>query len=114
MLVIAASLMLTACGSSGSAVGFWVIEKVTAGDVEMNSDDAKSFGLTAVGSLKLQKSGKCEVKLLGEEYSGKWKQAKDGTITVKYDDDTTLTGSINDKGVMKLTDPQGTEYVLSK
>ena len=98
MLMITASLMLTACGSSSSAVGFWVIEKVTAGDVEMNADDAKSFGLTAVGSLKLQK----------------WKQAKDGTITVKYDDDTTLKGSIDDKGVMKLSDPQGTEYVLSK
>lgn len=114
MIVVTAALAMTACSSSGSPVGFWVIDKVTADDVEMNAEDAKSIGLTAVGSVKLQKSGGCELKLLGEEYTGKWELAKDGTITIKYDEEMTLTGKVNDKGVMKLTDPQGTEYELSK
>ena len=112
--VILSAVTLTACGSHDSAVGFWIIQKVTAEDVVMSEEDAKSFGLTAVGSLKLQKSDICQLNLLGEEYSGTWKRAGDGTITVKIDEEMTLTGSVDDDGVMQLTDPQGTEYILSK
>ena len=113
-LMLCAVMTLTACGSHDSAVGFWIIQKVTAEDVVMSEEDAKSFGLTAVGSLKLQKSGICQLNLLGEEYSDTWKRAGDGTITVKIDEEMTLTGSVDDDGVMQLTDPQGTEYILSK
>lgn len=113
MTAAAAMVVFTAC-SDDSAVGFWIVEKVTAGDVVMNSQDAESIGLNAVGTIKLQKSGNCELNLLGEESKGKWKQAKDGTITISYGDKQTLTGSINDKGVMTLNDPQGAEYVLKK
>ena len=106
-------LTLSAC-SSDPAVGFWIVDKVSAGGVVMNEQDAESIGLNAVGTLKLQKSGKCHVNLLGEESDGKWTKAADGTITVAYGDNLTLTGAIDEKGVMTLTDPQGTEYILSK
>ena len=113
MTAAAVMVVFTAC-SDDSAVGFWIVEKVSAGDVVMNEKDAESIGLNAVGTIKLQKSGKCELNLLGEETKGKWEQAKDGTITIKYGDKQTLTGSINDKGVMTLNDPQGAEYILKK
>ena len=112
-VTVLGALVLTAC-SDNEAVGFWIVDKVTAGGVVMNEKDAESIGLNAVGTVKLQKSGKCEVNLLGEESKGKWTQAKDGTITVKCGNQLTLTGSIDDKGVLTLVDPQGAEYVLSK
>lgn len=113
VLTIAGSIVFTAC-SSDPAVGFWIVEKVTAGDVVMNEEDAQSIGLNAVGTIKLQKSGNCEVNLLGEETTGTWTVAEDGTLTITYDGEMTLTGSIDENNVMTLTDPQGAEYVLSK
>lgn len=80
----------------------------------MSGQDAESIGLSAIGTIKLQKSGKCEVNLLGEEATGTWEQAKDGTITISYGDSLSLSGTIDDKGVMTLSDPQGAEYKLSK
>ena len=112
-MAIAGTLVFTAC-SSNPAVGFWIVDKVTAGDVVMNEEDAKSIGLNAIGTVKLQKSGNCEVNLLGEDAEGKWSQAEDGTITVTYGEDLTLTGSIGEDGTMTLLDPQGSEYILSK
>jgi hypothetical protein len=112
-MAVAGTIVFTAC-SSDPAVGFWVVNQVTAGDVVMNEKDAQSIGLSAVGTIKLQKSGNCEVVLLGEETAGKWEKAADGTITVTYGENLTLTGSIDDEGVMTLLDPQGAEYVLSK
>lgn len=113
MTAAATMVVFTAC-SDDSAVGFWIVQKVTAGEVVMNEQDAESIGLNAVGTIKLQKSGKCELNLLGEETKGKWGKAKDGTITINYGDKQSLTGSINDKGIMTLTDPQGAEYILAK
>ena len=115
ILMTAAAIMVvfTAC-SDDSAVGFWIVQKVTAGDVVMNEQDAESIGLNAVGTIKLQKSGNCEINLLGEEATGKWEKAKDCTITINYGDKQSLSGSIDDKGVMTLTDPQGAEYILAK
>ena len=112
--LLLAGMMLSACSKSDPAVGFWIVQKVTAGDVVMNEEDAESIGLTAVGTIKLQKSGSCELNLLGEEAEGTWEKAKDGTITVKYGEDQMLTGSIDDEGIMTLTDPQGAEYTLAK
>lgn len=113
VIAVVGGLTLTAC-SQNQAIGFWIVEKVTAGNVEMNEQDAASIGLNAVGTVKLQKSGKCEVNLLGEEAQGTWTQAQDGKITINYGKDLTLSGSIDDNGVMTLTDPQGAEYVLEK
>ena len=115
ILMTAAAIMVvfTAC-SDDSAVGFWIVQKVTAGDVVMNEQDAESIGLNAVGTIKLQKSGGCELNLLGEESEGTWEKAKDGTITIKYGEDQALTGSIDDEGIMTLKDAQGAEYTLAK
>jgi len=113
-VVLTAAIAMTACSQASPVVGFWVINNVKAGDVVMDAKDAESIGLTAIGTVKLQKSGKCELELLGEASEGTWEQAKDGTITIKYGNDLTLTGSIDDKGIMTLEDPQGTEYSLSK
>ena len=52
--------------------------------------------------------------LAAEEYAGVYASDGFGTITISYGDKQTLTGSINDKGVMTLNDPQGAEYVLKK
>ncbi len=112
--LLLAGMMLSACSNSDPAVGFWIIQKVTAGDVVMNDEDAESIGLTAVGTIKLQKSGGCELNLLGEESEGTWEKAKDGTITIKYGEDQALTGSIDDEGIMTLKDAQGAEYTLAK
>ena len=113
-VVLTAAIAMTACSQASPVVGFWVINNVKAGDVMMDAKDAESIGLTAIGTVKLQKSGKCELDLLGEESKGTWKQADDGTITIKYGDDLTLSGTVDDKGIMTLKDPQGTEYSLSK
>ena len=114
ILVGSAAVLFTACSNDNPAIGFWIVDKVTAGEVVMNETDAKSIGLNAVGTIKLQKSGNCEVVLLGEEAEGKWKQASDGTITITYGDNQTLTGSIDKDEVMTLLDPQGSEYILTK
>ena len=82
MTAAATMVVFTAC-SDDSAVGFWIVQKVTAGEVVMNEQDAESIGLNAVGTIKLQKSGTCELNLLGEETKGKWGKAKDGTITIR-------------------------------
>lgn len=113
MISVLGGLTLTAC-SQDSAIGFWIIEKVTAGDVVMTEQDASSIGLNAVGTIKLQKSGKCELNILGEESEGTWEKDKNGTITINYGKGQTLSGKINKKGKMKLTDPQGAEYILEK
>lgn len=114
LITAAAGIFVFAACSGNPAVGFWIVDEVTAGDVVMNQKDAQSVGYNAVGTVKLQKSGKCEIVLLGEETTGKWNQASDGTITINHGDKQTLTGSINEDGIMTLVDPQGTEYVLSK
>ena len=104
--------ILTSCGSG--PVGFWKVDEVTAGDVVMTDDDASSIGLNAIGTVKLQKSGSCEVTMLGEESEGTWEQAEDGTITISYGEGLSLTGTIDEEGVMTLSDQQGSEYKLSK
>ena len=112
IILLLACTLLSAC--SKGPVGFWKVTEAKAGDVLMTEEDAKSMGLSAVGTFKLNKSGDCEIELLGVEYTGEWKEAEDGSITVKYDKERVLTGSINDEGVMSLKDNEGTEYKLSK
>ena len=113
-LVIVLCLALTSCSGSDAAVGYWIVNHAVAGEVVMDEQDAASIGLPAVGTVKLQKSGNCEVVLIGEEHTGTWNYSNDGEITIICEDDFTLTGSIDDEGVMTLTDVQGSEYKLSK
>ena len=112
MMIAVTPLLLAGCDDG--PVGFWKVDEVTAGDVTMTDEDAKSIGLNAVGTVKLQKSGNCVVVLLGEENEGTWAEADDGMITVEYGDEMVLTGSIDEDGVMTLSDDQGAEYKLSK
>jgi predicted small lipoprotein YifL len=115
--IIISCMMLALAGCGGGPVGYWMIDKVVAGDVTMTQEDASSIGMATVGAIKLQKSGNCVVELLGNEYEGTWTQDDDGTLTVtyKYDtEDLVLTGSIDDEGIMVLKDDQGQEYYLSK
>lgn len=112
MMLCISTAVMTACG--GGPVGFWQIDEVNAGDVVMTEDDAESFGIATIGSVKLQKSGKCVVTIIGEEQEGTWEQAEDGTITINYGDNMTMTGSIGEDNIMTLTDTQGSEYKLSK
>lgn len=113
--VIITCMMLLMVGCGSGPVGYWQIEQVTAGELVMTQEDASSFGMATVGAIKLQKSGACVVKLLGDEFEGTWEEDSDGTITVTYgDDNLVLTGSIDEEGVMTLTDDQGQEYLLKK
>ena len=112
---VIAIMVFVLAGCDNGPVGYWQIEKVTAGDIVMKQEDASSIGMATVGAIKLQKSGNCEVELLGEESTGTWTQDDDGSLTITYgDENLVLTGSIDDEGVMTLADDQGQEYVLSK
>lgn len=112
MLTLCMLFTLVGCGSG--PVGYWKIDTVEAGEVTMGIEDAKSIGLPMVGAVKLQKSGNCEVTLLGEESKGTWEQAEDGTITVNTENDAVYTGSIGEDKVMTLSDAQGVKYTLEK
>ena len=113
--ILIACMIFALAGCSSTPVGYWQIEKVVAGDVVMTQEDASSIGLSAVGAIKLQKSGNCVVELLGDESEGTWTQDENGEITVTYgDENLVLKGSIDEEGVMKLTDDQGQEYILQK
>lgn len=113
MILSVAACLFTACSGS-PAIGFWTIDEVTAGEVVMTEDDANNLGMSVVGSVKLQKSGVCKVTFLDVEEEGTWTEAEDGTLTIKYGEDQVLTGSIDEEGLMHLTDPQGAQYKLSK
>lgn len=104
--------LLASCGKG--PVGFWKIDEASAGDVVMTKDDAGSLGLNAIGTVKLQKSGNCEVTMLGETSAGTWEQAEDGTITISYGEDNKLSGTIGEDGIMSLADEHGSAYKLSK
>lgn len=114
VVVLALCMLFTFVGCGSGPVGYWKIETIEAGEVTMGIDDAKSIGLSMVGAVKLQKSGKCVVTLLGEESNGTWEQADDGTITVNAENDAVYTGSIGEDKVMTLTDVQGVKYTLKK
>ena len=98
---------------TGTSARYSLWMTVVSAALQMEQD-AQSLGLTSIGTIKLQKSGKCELDLLGEKSEGTWKQAKDGKIEIQYGDDLKLTGSVDDEGIMTLQDPQGAEYKLKK
>ena len=57
VLLMMSGLLLSSCSKDDPAVGYWIVQKVAAGDVVMKEEDAESIGLSAVGTIKLQKSG---------------------------------------------------------
>lgn len=106
-------MILTMTGCKGS-VGYWQIQEITAGNITMTQKDVSEMGLDRAGSLKLQKSGKCVVNILGDEMEGQWTEAEDGTISIVYGDDQKGSAVIAEDGIMTFTDSQGTEYKLEK
>jgi hypothetical protein len=112
--VIVICMIVSLAGCAKGPVGYWKVTKIVAGDVVMSEEDAGTLGLTMLGSVKLQKSGKCEVVLLGEESEGEWTQDDDGTIKVTWGTNKEMSGKIMDAGNMKLQDTQGSVYTLEK
>lgn len=110
-------VLLYSIKNSDSPVGYWVIKEGTSGGVTMTEQDAEAIGLNEVGSLRLDKSGDCKVVLLGEEFEGKWTSDDNGTITISYGDEKTLTATIDENGVMTALSEQEDspmEYTLEK
>jgi hypothetical protein len=55
------------------------------------------------------------IDIMGAETEGTWYQTSDGTIEINANDGSmTMSGAINEDGVMTLTDNAGAEYKLSK
>ena len=107
-------LMAVSCGGD-DPVGYWQISEFTTGDTVMTEADLETYGLASLGAVKLQKSGNCVVDILGSENEGTWFQSSDGTIEINYNDGSmTFKGSIDEDGVMTLTDSHDAVYTLSK
>ena len=84
----------------------------------MNQQEITDMGLD-VGYIKLNKSGSCELNLLGDEYEGTWTgsgegASKDNKLTFKYGNDLTATATFDENKVMTFTDSQGAIYTLNK
>lgn len=107
-------ILVLSIKNSSSPVGYWVIKEGASSGVTMTQEDAEALGLNEVGSIRLDKSGDCEVTILGDEYKGKWTRDDDGNITITYDGDKTLTATIDDEGIMKAHDELMMEYTLEK
>lgn len=110
-IVFLTMLIMTACKGS---VGYWQIQEITAGNITMTQEEVAEMGLDKAGFLKLQKSGKCVVNILGDEMEGQWTETEDGTISIVYGDNQKGSAVIAEDGIMTFTDSQGTEYKLKK
>ena len=109
------AVLLVSTKASDSPVGYWIIEEGTSSGVTMTQEDAEAMGLNEVGSFKLDKSGDCEITILGEESTGKWTAADDGTITIDCGEEKTFTATIDEEGVMTAKDDtMMVEYKLEK
>lgn len=109
------AVLLVSTKASDSPVGYWIIKEGTSGGVTMSQEDAEALGLNEVGSMRLDKSGDCEVTILGEESKGKWTAGDDGTITIDCGEEKTFTATIDEEGVMTAKDDtMMVEYKLEK
>lgn len=100
--------------NSSSPVGYWIIKQSASSEVTMTEEDAKAMGLNEIGSVRLDKSGDCRIVILNDEYEGKWTSDDNGTITISYGEEQTLTATINEEGVMTAQDNAMIEYTLEK
>jgi hypothetical protein len=109
LILCVVMIMAASCGSG--PVGYWQISEFTTGDTVMTEADVETYGLASLGAVKLQKSGNCVIDIMGAETEGTWYQTSDGTIEINANDGSmTMSGAINDDGVMTLTDNAGAEY----
>lgn len=106
-------MMLTACEGEDAYIGKWTINEISAGDITMTADDIQDMGLSA-GFVKLQKSGKAVINLLGDESEGTWEMNEDGTaVVVNYGDDQVGNVTLEEK-VLTLEDSQGSIYKATR
>lgn len=79
----------------------------------MDADELADMGLQSAGYIKLNKSGSCELDLLGDQFEGTWEMNDDGGITIKYGSDNEGAATKSGK-TLNFTDAQGNEYELEK
>lgn len=99
--------------NSDAAVGYWKIKEVSVFGTVMTEKDAEKIGLSEIGYIRLNRSGSCTLALLGREYEGSWTEADDGTLTIRYGEDKTITAVIKE-GVMTAEDGSSAQYKLEK
>ena len=117
-LLVIGIMIFTLASCDMAVLGKWRISQVTAGDVVMTQEDIVEMGLD-VGYIKFNKSGSCDINLVGDEYEGTWTASGEGanpgnTIQVVYGDGLSGTATFDENKVMTFTDSQGATYTLSK
>ncbi|MBQ0017864.1 MAG: hypothetical protein KBS63_01450 [Clostridiales bacterium] len=106
-------MMLTACEGEKAFIGKWTINEISAGDITMTSEDIRDMGLDA-GFVKMQKSGKAVINLLGDESEGTWEMNEDGTgVVISYGDDQTGNVTLEEKE-LTFVDSQGSVYKATR
>ena len=105
-------LAMTSCSGELKTLGKWRIIEVTAGDITMTQQDVDDMGIDA-GYIKINRSGSCEIDILGDSYDGSWVYAEDGSLDITISEDLTANAVIED-GTMTMTDSQGSVYMLQK
>lgn len=106
-------MMLTACEGEKAFIGKWTINEISAGEITMTADDIQDMGLSA-GFVKLQKSGKAVINLLGDESEGTWEMNEDGTgVVISYGDDQTGNVTLEEKE-LTFVDSQGSVYKATR
>lgn len=106
------AVMIVSAGCEAGPVGYYICRSVSSGNITITETDARSLGLDP-GSIKLCKSGRCELEILEEHSTGRW-EYKDGKLTVKIKDKT-YTGKIKNRKIV-LKGPDGTvcRYSIEK
>lgn len=104
---------------SDAPMGRWEVIDVTSGDTVMTREDAENLGMTGIGYIKFMKSGKCEMKFLDFEASGKWEQDEEGVVSITYKNNNSLpdhgiTARIDEDGIMTIEDETLITYRLEK
>lgn len=118
-LLIVICFSFTACNPSLKLLGKWKVVEVETGKVDMDKNDVKDMGGLDLGFIKINKSGKCKIDFLGDEYDGTWtgsgtdKLDSNTKISFKYGDNITSTGTF-DGDMLIVKDSQGAEYRLEK
>ena len=117
VMVAAAAFFARAAFSTkkdNSPVGYWKVKSAASGEVVMNQEDAEKLGLEAIGTIRINKSGTCEISILDLEAEGSWTQAEDGTVSISFGEGEVLTAHISEEGVMTAEDGESTVYTLEK
>ena len=108
-LITILMIMVFTLSACAGPVGYYRLRTVSSGTITMTEEDARALQLDP-GSVKLCKSGRCELDLLGEKLVGTWK-IKDDKLIVESKGKTFKGKIKNDTVVLK--DEAGTKYKFS-